>query len=244
MQWRILILLASGIAVIYLASLLQDVPLPHPAKINTSDLTRFQKPPDKIVLTNAGDYLYQTAVWYKITPNDREGFSVGIGPMKTNVVGYVKQLRKPLSSLLNTNQSHEWTSVFEHQLAGPISFVSDHGIPDLESKPFGVLYYTIKQDIPRFYVRLYYLSLAQMTFEYKDLLLPGSSWINAFTLEKDSILYSRDHDQYNFRFIPIPPTIFSPPHSVEYTMNKSEVGDAVPGTIRSAADDFTQPSGS
>ncbi|KAI7896858.1 uncharacterized protein EV154DRAFT_410731 [Mucor mucedo] len=70
------------------------------------------------------------------------------------------------------------------------------------------------QDIKHF-VRLYYFSTDNhgTTSEYKDLLLPGNTMINAISLEQDTILYSRDPDSYRFRVAALPDNLLLPPHS-------------------------------
>lgn len=87
MQWRPLILLFCGIAVIYLASLLQETPYPHPYKVYTSDTTRWRHAPNEAILTTAGDYLYLTAIRYKVEPVGFHGLRHGVGELKTGVVG-------------------------------------------------------------------------------------------------------------------------------------------------------------
>lgn len=87
MQWRPLILLFCGIAVIYLASLLQETPYPHPLKVYTSDTTRWRHAPDETILTTAGDYLYLTAIRYNVEPAGFKGLRHGTGDLKTGVVG-------------------------------------------------------------------------------------------------------------------------------------------------------------
>lgn len=87
MQWRPLILLFCGIAVIYLASLLQETPYPHPLKVYTSDTTRWRHAPDEAILTTAGDYLYLTAIRYNVEPAGFQGLRHGTGDLKTGVVG-------------------------------------------------------------------------------------------------------------------------------------------------------------
>ncbi|CAO3634194.1 unnamed protein product [Cunninghamella blakesleeana] len=59
MPWRILTLLFSGIIVIYLASLLQDSPYPHPAKMQIYDTTFVRTSPDASILSIQPDYVYQ-----------------------------------------------------------------------------------------------------------------------------------------------------------------------------------------
>lgn len=80
----------------------------------------------------------------------------------------------------------DWQICFKHLLNGPISKVSTS---ISEETQFAVLYHVIENDDIRHFIRVYYL--ASETSEYKDLLLPGNTMINAISLEQDSILFSR-----------------------------------------------------
>jgi hypothetical protein len=53
---------------------------------------------------------------------------------------------------------------------------------------FAILYHQIHDDRSHHYVRIYYHT---DKFEYKDILLPGTIWVNAISLEQDSLLFSR-----------------------------------------------------
>lgn len=84
----------------------------------------------------------------------------------------------------------EWKQTFEHTLRGHIIKVS--GPPNTKESPlqFAVLYYIIESESPCYFIRVYYVS-NELQYEYKDLILPGTTWIKTFTLEADSILISR-----------------------------------------------------
>lgn len=89
-----------------------------------------------------------------------------------------------------------WVQTFSHELPGAISKISDAS-STTESKilQFGVMYHKIQDEVARHYIRIYYLRedehRGMPVFEYKDVRMPGTTFIDAFTLEADSILYSR-----------------------------------------------------
>lgn len=83
---------------------------------------------------------------------------------------------------------------FEHELQGPISKVSTRNSHSEESQTqFAVLYHKIENDNSYHYVRIYYTTFDkdQIAFEYKDIQLPGTTWIDEISLENSSLLYSR-----------------------------------------------------
>lgn len=71
MQWRILTLLFAGIIVIYLASLLQDSPYPHPAKMQIYDTTFVRSSPDASILSIQPDYVYQSMIYFGQSRRDQ-----------------------------------------------------------------------------------------------------------------------------------------------------------------------------
>lgn len=89
-----------------------------------------------------------------------------------------------------------WTKCFEHSLNGHISQISQRTIENSFSEDtwhFAVLYHQV-DDVDSYHiVRVYYAvqSESGYSFEYKDVKLPGTTWINAISLEKDSLLFSR-----------------------------------------------------
>lgn len=78
--------------------------------------------------------------------------------------------------------------MFHQELVGPISSVSRLSDPSTPFQ-FGVLYHTLTDEHVHHDVRLFYIADNQMT--YKDIRLPGSTWISAFAVEKNAILYKR-----------------------------------------------------
>lgn len=86
MQWRSLILLFSGLAVIYIAVLSQDTPYVHPKIIYTSNHPRiFAYSPDKLIISTVGAYIYLTAIKYEALKS--KGSLIGTGNLKLGVQG-------------------------------------------------------------------------------------------------------------------------------------------------------------
>ncbi|CEG78828.1 hypothetical protein RMATCC62417_13372 [Rhizopus microsporus] len=216
MQWRPLILLFSGIATIYLISLLQDMPHPHPKILYTPKhpFSTIQRKAEKSILTTVDDYAYITLV----IPETSK-FAVGTEKLKLGVKGSIRQFRKPLSVLVtNMTGDQNWSPSLRHDLPGQISSVTERG------QDFLILYHVVQDDFVSHYARLYYPSNDTGQYEYKDIMLPGSTWINSVTLHEDSILFSRDPDQYHFHLIALPPNIKQAPHSIEIVLRSSELG--------------------
>ncbi|KAI7900321.1 uncharacterized protein BX663DRAFT_518264 [Cokeromyces recurvatus] len=216
MKWRALVLLLSGLAVIYIAVLSQDTPYLHPKIIYTSNYpSLFTFKPDKVVISTVGSYIYLTA--FKFEALKSRGSLVGTGKLKLGVQGYVKQVKRPISNILSENDSLEtedWTPCFEHVFKGPISQISTRNIPIIEKKQqmqFAVLYHQVDNDNSYHYVRIYYTT-EENSFEYKDIRLPGTTWVDAISLEKDSLIFSRDPDDYEFHIMTLPSTITNSPH--------------------------------
>ncbi|KAI7885119.1 hypothetical protein K492DRAFT_191207 [Lichtheimia hyalospora FSU 10163] len=247
MQWRPLILLFSGFAVIYLASLLQETPYPHPLKVFTSDTTRWRHAPNEAILTTAGDYLYLTAIRYKVEPSGFHGLRHGTGELKTGVIGHIAQIRRPISDLVqdyanDSTEEHGWMQTFQHDLPGAISKVSQaittqDGSNQLQ---FGVMYHVVENETTRHYVRIYYLrdgdDGVSPLFEYKDIRMPGTTWINAFSLEENGILFARDPDQYGFRMAQLPFDLTMAPHSAD--SEEIVIHESVPGV---SITEYNQP---
>lgn len=90
-----------------------------------------------------------------------------------------------------------WTLCFQHNLTGAASKVSKRNIEykvDKDTWHFAVLYHQVEDVNSYNFVRLYYTSKKNddnYTFEYKDIKLPGTTWINSIALEKDSLIFSR-----------------------------------------------------
>lgn len=90
-----------------------------------------------------------------------------------------------------------WTQTFQHDLTGAISKVSRAVTTQDGSNlvQFGVMYHVVDNETTRHYVRIYYLrdgdDGVSPLFEYKDVRMPGTTWINAFSLEENGILFAR-----------------------------------------------------
>jgi hypothetical protein len=142
--------------------------------------------------------------------------------------------------------------LFIHDLNGKISQISKH--PDQLSPPsvpgksyFSVLYQEIDGEHIKHVARVYYLgksshksslirgaahteTIEYRAFDYKDLVLPGTTWISAFSLEDGMLLYVRycftgicmvtiattltynhlrDPDRYYFRMVPLPADMYT-----------------------------------
>lgn len=90
-----------------------------------------------------------------------------------------------------------WTQTFQHDLPGAISKVS-HAVTTQDGSnllQFGVMYHVVENETTRHYVRIYYLrdgdDGVSPLFEYKDVRMPGTTWISAFSLEENGILFAR-----------------------------------------------------
>ncbi|KAF7722862.1 hypothetical protein EC973_002623 [Apophysomyces ossiformis] len=198
-------------AMIYLVSLLQETPLPHPAKRYT--VRNHDDPhhrPNEMLLSTVGEFIYLTSVYFDYTPKDREGYTHGVGRQKVGVAGLVRQVRKPLRLFLDKKDSivdDDWELVFDHTFSGPITKISR--TPDKER--FAMLYNVLEDQSTKYFVRMYYI--ADGVFEYKDMVLPGNTWIETFSLEDGLIIYARDPDSHRFRIVFLPENIMSAPHS-------------------------------
>ncbi|KAI8339510.1 hypothetical protein BC941DRAFT_253346 [Chlamydoabsidia padenii] len=261
MQWRALVLLLTGLIVIYLVSLLQETPYPHPAKLyipppsshhSTSTLTTFNKlrrPPDATLLTLSDTHVYHTCLWYELSP-PTHNLRLGSRSFKNGGLGYLLQQRQALSvfhlnttdiSSLNHTTTPEWEITREQVFNGPISHHSslgNGGGTDNSSTAlqFAVLYQVLDDEDLQHWVRVFYFptntdtgdSIVSAGLEFKDVLLPGSSWISYFSLEPSSILYSRDPDSYRFRWVRLPNDLTTGPHSEQadlVILDTSEHGD-------------------
>ncbi|ORX62952.1 hypothetical protein DM01DRAFT_322339 [Hesseltinella vesiculosa] len=199
-------------AVIYMFSLIQDIPYPHPAKrhVSSSPSSYQHAPPNATILSVLDGYVYHTAVWYQVP----RWSSVRLG--SSGQVGFLRQQRQPLPHMLsNSTVDLPWEPVHEHILDGAISQYSVLGQDGLA---FAVLYHTLHDDRLQHCVRVYYLPkqpLDATGLAYKDLRLPGSTWISRFSLEKQGIMYSRDPDQYRFRWVTFPDRFRDGPHSMQ-----------------------------
>jgi hypothetical protein len=88
MKWRVLVLLAAGMAMIYFVSLLQDTPYPHPAIIQTFNPSQSRiKEPTQVILTAHDQYIYRTHIHYEAVLDTNRGFVHGVESIKVGVNG-------------------------------------------------------------------------------------------------------------------------------------------------------------
>lgn len=80
-------MITVGLAIIYLASLLQDPPFTRPKTLHVSDRPYFQRKPDEIVLSAAGSYLYMSSIWVNGDYPDKNGIKRGTSHYSVNVKG-------------------------------------------------------------------------------------------------------------------------------------------------------------
>ncbi|KAI7899728.1 uncharacterized protein BX663DRAFT_520223 [Cokeromyces recurvatus] len=144
------------------------------------------------------------------------------------MLGLIIQARRKKDDFLKGIPEEDWEICFKHVLDGPITKFSKSAEDDGPVQ-FGVLYHKLEEDHIRHYVRVYYIS--NMKYEYKNAILPGTTKINAISIEQDSILYSRDPDSYRFRVAIFPSNLLLPPHSENSNMisliESSQTGDPV-----------------
>lgn len=118
MQWRSLVMLLSGIIVIYIATLLQDIPYLHPEKVYTSKDRLWKQRPEELIVSTVGSYIYVTGVEFEVATTKPPAY-IGTDKLKLGVqgiyvrflrngqqilkfyiLGVVKQFRRPISNLL------------------------------------------------------------------------------------------------------------------------------------------------
>ncbi|KAI8885144.1 hypothetical protein K501DRAFT_246522 [Backusella circina FSU 941] len=195
LKWRVLTILLSGLVSIYIVTLLQDTPYPHPITLETERTTDNHIQSTQVLLTKIDDYFYKTQLFFDATLKGNRGRLMGIRDIQLYVNGYITQSRKGIN---DTN----WEDYFAHVLPGPITHSSSY------KDRFAVLYHTVtEEESVDYYVRVYYNIEGET--EYKDLHLPGNTEIRSFTLEEKTLLYSRDPDQYRFRVIQLPKDLFT-----------------------------------
>ncbi|KAI9254507.1 hypothetical protein BDA99DRAFT_562612 [Phascolomyces articulosus] len=225
-------MLFVGLTVVFLVSLISDPPYPRPVQLASDNRSSYysSQAANKVILTVSGGFLYQTAIWFETADTLKHG----IGPMKTGAMGVIEQRRKPLSTLYNNqttllddeDNKDEWTKLFQHKLQGPISKISHAPSPQREIQ-FAVMYHKLNNEDPQHIIRVYYLSPGANTMQYKDLIMPGTTWIKTFTLEQDSILFARDPDWYRFRIAHLPLDLTSAPHSIALSINNIQLGPRI-----------------
>jgi hypothetical protein len=94
MKWRVLVLLMTGIAMIYFVSLLQDTPYPHPVIVQASIPKRSRiNEPSEVILSLHGEYIYRTHVHYEAVLDANRGFVRGVDSIKAGVNGKKKKSR-------------------------------------------------------------------------------------------------------------------------------------------------------
>lgn len=93
MQWRPIVMLLSGLAVIYIAVLLQDTPYAHPQTIYTSNSPLWKHEPDKVILSTVGSHVYITSIEFE-TPKEQHGFVIGTKGLKLGVKGKMKVIAR------------------------------------------------------------------------------------------------------------------------------------------------------
>ncbi|KAL9543741.1 hypothetical protein MBANPS3_007966 [Mucor bainieri] len=228
MKWRVLILLIAGLAMIYLVSLLQDTPYPHPVIMQAFVPKRTRSnEPSQVILSEHDGYIYRTHIHYEAVLDANRGYVRGVDSIKVNVNGLVIQARKKKNDFLKEEPEEDWEDCFNHLLSGPITIVSKS--PEgSDSVQFAVLFHILEKDRVKHFVRVYYLANdndgVAIKFEYKDVLMPGSTKINAISLEQDSILFSRDPDVYRFRIVALPDDFTVSPHSERSSVITTTVG--------------------
>lgn len=107
MKWRVLILLMAGISMIYLVSLLQDTPYPHPVVIQalTPKTSRVNEP-TQIVLSIHQDYVYRTHVHFEAVLDANRAYVRGVDSIKAGVNGTRSVFYFFLPTLRNNVLSH------------------------------------------------------------------------------------------------------------------------------------------
>jgi hypothetical protein len=220
MHWRAGIMLMVGIGFMYAISLLSEPPYPRPQLIHKSAPAKIDPEPTEMLLSIVDGYFYQTFVWYEI---DQQQTKRGVGPLKTGAVGVLQQRRRPLHTLVGNATDDDWETMFHQELSGPISSLSRLSDPSTAFQ-FGVLYHTLTEEHAHHDVRLFYMADNQMT--YKDIRLPGSTWISTFSLGKNALLYKREPDQYGFRALRLPSRLEQAPHTIQIDLSGSSTSGA------------------
>ncbi|GAN04455.1 hypothetical protein MAM1_0064c03915 [Mucor ambiguus] len=214
---------------IYLVSLLQDTPYPHPVIMQAFVPKRTRSnEPSQVILSEHDGYIYRTHIHYEAVLDVNRGFVRGVDNVKVNVNGLVIQARKKKSDLLKEEPEEEWENCFKHLLSGPITKVSKSP-EDSDSVQFAVLFHILENDTIKYFLRVYYLANDNsgdtvMSYEYKEILMPGNTMINAISVEHDSILFSRDPDVYRFRIVALPDYFTLSPHSEKSSVITTTVG--------------------
>lgn len=85
MQWRSLILLVSGLAVIYIAIILQGTPYTIPKSVYSSSNHALLTKSDQVIISTVGAFVYLTSIQYeKAEPKEP---IIGTAKLKLGVKG-------------------------------------------------------------------------------------------------------------------------------------------------------------
>jgi hypothetical protein len=88
MQWRGPVLLIAGLTMIYLVSLLQEVPLPHPVIVQATEPSQtLRNEATHIILNEKDDQMHRTKIWFDATLKGNLGKQLGAGSLRMNVNG-------------------------------------------------------------------------------------------------------------------------------------------------------------
>ncbi|KFH65309.1 hypothetical protein MVEG_08789 [Podila verticillata NRRL 6337] len=143
--------------------------------------------------------------------------------------GHLRQYRRRLSDVMVADNATKWELMYTHKLPGPITHTSlsrriikKDGERTTESIRLAVVYKVIQDEHAAYHSRVYHFGVFQkqdlrddcgpstetchrqhpfLSFDY---VLPGTTLIKEFTLEHDTILYSRLSDTVQFRTLQLP----------------------------------------
>ncbi|CAG8592770.1 4681_t:CDS:10, partial [Cetraspora pellucida] len=185
--------------------------------------------PDGLFICAQNDWVYLTAIW--------KGYESDFDDATGLIKQYRRPLHLLLSSN-NFDPNNKWQLLYIHRLEGPITHISSyyHENSQIVSKrdfdennALAVLYQKQEQEQIQYVLRLYnignfesgsadfnrvecekpfYTCHNYPSFEYQDIILPGTTKIKSFHVEDSLILYSRNPDNAKFRTIQIPQNIF------------------------------------
>lgn len=105
MQWRSLVMLLSGVIVIYIATLLQDIPYLHPEKVYTSKDRLWKSRPNELIVSTVGSYIYVTGVEYEVATTRPPAY-IGTDKLKLGVRGIHDRFLRYNHSFLNCPHSY------------------------------------------------------------------------------------------------------------------------------------------
>ncbi|CAG8774640.1 3050_t:CDS:2, partial [Racocetra persica] len=224
----------EGITFIYWIISLHKAPLPYPRIIILTRDVIFGYSfevykPDGIFICAQNDWVYLTAIW--------KGYESDFDDATGLIKQYRRPLRLLLSSN-NFDPNNKWQLLYIHRLEGPITHISSYYHENYQFTPnhdfdennaLAVLYQKQEQEQIQYVLRLYNIGKFESgssdfdyveckkpfytchnypSFEYQDIILPGTTKIKSFHVEDSLILYSRNPDNAKFRTIQIPRNIF------------------------------------